>query len=132
MPPDVVARGMTEARVPSGRRGTLRLAFSNLSLARKVSLIPALTLLLMGLMLAVAVQMSERNTAGLRALDRDVFEPLNRAQTLIDGITMLHTRLFVLLSMGTNEANPVAQKADAEALIVRLDAAVRDVGHFLD
>ena len=49
----------------------------------------------MGLMLAVAVQMGQRNTGALRALDRDVFEPLNRAQTLKDEIALLHTRLFV-------------------------------------
>jgi diguanylate cyclase (GGDEF)-like protein len=129
---DVEADGMTEGRPPSRLRGRFHTAFANLSLGCKVALIPALTLLLMGLMLGVAVQMSERNTAALRALDRDVFEPLNRAQTLIDAITLLHTRLFVLLSMGTNEANPVAQKANAEALILRLDTEVASFGHFLD
>jgi diguanylate cyclase (GGDEF)-like protein len=123
--------GTTRGHTSSRRRGRLQIAFSNLSLGCKVALIPALTLLLMGLMLAVAVQMSERNTAALRTLDRDVFEPLNRAQTLIDGITLLHTRLFVLLSMGNNESNPVAQKANAEALVQELDTAVTDFGQFL-
>jgi hypothetical protein len=37
--------------------------------------------------------MGKRNTAALRALDRDVFEPLNRAQTLKDEITLLHANL---------------------------------------
>lgn len=114
-----------------GRRTPLDTFFSNLSLAHKVALIPALTLLLMGLMLAVAVQMGERNTAALRVLDRDVFEPLNRAQTLKDDITLLHTRLFALLSIGNNETNPAAQKANAEALAARLDTEVRNVARFL-
>ena len=112
--------------------GPLDTAFSNLSLARKVALIPALTLLLMGLMLAVAVRLGEQNTAALRALDRDVFEPLNRALTLRDEIALLHTRLFALLSTGINEANPAAQKANAEALIARLDVEVSNVARFLD
>jgi diguanylate cyclase (GGDEF)-like protein len=116
-------------RVRRGREGTV---FSDLSLGRKVALIPALTLLLMGLMLAVAVQMGERNTLALRALDRDVFDPLNRAQTLKDGITLLHTRLFALLSIGNNETNPAAQKAHAEALLARLNAAEKNVAGFLD
>jgi diguanylate cyclase (GGDEF)-like protein len=122
------------ARAGPDRRRSLPpgAAFNSLSLARKVALIPALTLLLMGLMLAVAVQMGERNTMALRALDRNVFEPLSRAQTLKDGITLLHTRLFALLSIGNNETNPVAQKANAEALIARLDAEVLDVNLFLD
>ena len=94
----------------------------NLSLARKVALIPALTLLLLGLMLTVATRMGERNTGALRALDRDVFEPLNLAQTLKDEITLLHTRIFALLSIGINETNPAAQKASAEAVLLRLEA----------
>ena len=64
----------------------------------------------MGVMLAVAAHMGERNTAALRALDHDVFEPLNRAQTAKDGITLLHAHLFALLSLGTNESDPVAQR----------------------
>ena len=111
---------------------TFSSAFSSLSLARKVALIPALTLLLMGLMLVVAVQMGQRNTAALSALDRDVFEPLNRAQTLKDGITLLHTRLFEVLSISNNENNPVAQKANTQALIARLDAETLQVAGFLD
>jgi diguanylate cyclase (GGDEF)-like protein len=105
---------------------------SNLSLSRKVALIPALTLLLMGLMLTIAVHMGEQNTDALRTLDRDVYGPLNRAQTLKDGITLLHTRLFALLSIGNNESNPAAQKANAEALTARLDTEVANVRHFLD
>ena len=57
-------------------RCALSSGFSSLSLARKVALIPGLTLLLMGLMLAVAVRMGDRNTVSLRGLDNDVFEPL--------------------------------------------------------
>ena len=86
-------------------------ALFNLSLGRKVALIPALTLLLMGMMLTVAMRMGERNTGALRVLDRDVFEPLNRAQTLKDEITLLHTRLFALLSIGNNETNPVGSES---------------------
>jgi PAS domain-containing protein len=106
--------------------------FRNLSLARKVALIPALTLLLMGLMLSVALQMGERNTAALRALDRDVFEPLNRAQTLKDEITLMHTRLFALLSLGNTEADPAAQKSGADAVIRQLDTAAVHFDQFLD
>ena len=103
----------------TNRPAPSRTTLLNLSLGRKVALIPALTLLLMGLMLAVAMQMGERNTGALRDLDRDVFEPLNRAQTLKDEITLLHTRLFALLSIGNNETNPAAQKASADALIAQ-------------
>ncbi len=106
--------------------------FRNLSLGHKVALIPALTLLLMGLMLAVAVRTSQQNTAALSALDRDVFEPLSRAQTMKDGITQLHTRLFELLSLGTNQSDPAAQKAAAAALIVQLDAEVARFAGLLD
>ena len=126
------ASGAAFAAPDRRHHGPLGTAFSNLSLARKVALIPALTLLLMGLMLAVAVRLGEQNTAALRALDRDVFEPLNRALTLRDEITLLHTRLFALLSTGINEANPAAQKANAEALIARLDVEVSNVARFLD
>jgi hypothetical protein len=93
-----------------GGLGPPRTMLRNLSLARKVALIPALTLLLIGLMLTLAMRMGERNTAALRVLDRDVFEPLNRAQMLKDRITLLHTHLFALLSVGNNETNPAAQK----------------------
>jgi diguanylate cyclase (GGDEF)-like protein len=108
------------------------IALGNLSLARKVALIPALTLMLMGLMLAVALQTGEQNTSALRALDRDVFEPLARAQTLKDRITLLHTRLFALLSIGNNETDPAAQKANADALIGRLEAEAANFDNFLN
>jgi len=122
------------AQVPAQPRGPglSRAVFRNLSLGHKVALIPALTLLLMGLMLAVAVQTGERNTAALSALDRNVFEPLNRAQTMKDGITQLHTRLFALLSLGTNQSDPAAQKAAASALITQLDEEVKKFGRLLD
>jgi diguanylate cyclase (GGDEF)-like protein len=123
---------MTDTAIPFGGRGISRAAFSSLSLARKVALIPALTLLLMGLMLTVAVRMGEQNTAALSALDSDVFEPLNRAQTLKDEITLLHTRLFALLSIGNNESNPLAQKASAAALMAHLDVETTNVARFLD
>ena len=121
-----------KASIPFARRGRPRIAFSDLSLALKVALIPALTLLVMGVMLAVAAQMGERNTAALRALDHDVFEPLNRAQTTKDGITLLHAHLFALLSLGNNEFDPVAQRARAEKLVARLDAETKDFSRFLD
>ena len=121
-------------QVPPGFRGpgTPRAAFRNVSLGHKVALIPALTLLLMGLMLAVAEQTGERNTAALGGLDRNVFEPLNRAQTMKDGITQLHTRLFALLSLGTNQSDPAAQKAAAGALIAQLDEEVDRFDRLLD
>src|SRR5580658_4041140 len=106
------------------RTGAGRVVFRDLSLGHKVALIPALTLLLMGLMLAVGVRTGARNTAALSTLDRDVFEPLNRAQTLKDGITQLHTRLFALLSLGTNQSDPAAQKAAAGTLLAQLDEEV--------
>jgi diguanylate cyclase (GGDEF)-like protein len=114
------------------RPASPRSALGPLTLARKVALIPALTLLLLGLILTVAVQMGARNTTALRALDRDVFEPLSRAQTLKDGVTLLHTRLFALLSIGNNESDPVAQKAGADALALRIDKETANFKQFLD
>ena len=121
-----------KASIPFARRGGPRIAFSDLSLALKVALTPALTLLVMGVMLAVAAQMGERNTAALRVLDHDVFEPLNRAQTAKDGISLLHAHLFALLSLGNNEYDPVAQRARAEKLVARLDAETKHFSVFLD
>jgi diguanylate cyclase (GGDEF)-like protein len=109
-----------------------RRAPGSLSLARKVVLIPALTALLLGLMLAVAMRMGERNTEALRALDRDVFEPLSRAQTLKDDVTLLHTRLFALLSIGNNQANPALQRSGADALALQIDSETVKFDHFLD
>ena len=114
-------RGDRTGKRPAPPGAASRTALRNLSLGRKVALIPALTLLLMGMMLAVAMQMGERNTGALRVLDRDVFEPLNRAQTLKDEITLLHTRLFALLSIGNNETNP----AGPESQRGRADRAAR-------
>jgi diguanylate cyclase (GGDEF)-like protein len=114
------------------RKFSPREAVSNLSLAYKIALIPAITLLLIGLMLAGVIRVGERQTAALRALDSDVFEPLNRAQTLKDEITLLHTHLFALLSLGTNVADPIVQAASAEALLTQLGAAVTDVARFLE
>ena len=122
----------TPDRQATTRQAPSRTTLLSLSLGHKVALIPALTLLLMGLMLAVAMQMGERNTGALRDLDRDVFEPLNRAQTLKDEITLLHTRLFALLSIGNNETNPMAQKASADALIAQLNVEVANFDRFLD
>jgi diguanylate cyclase (GGDEF)-like protein len=132
MVPDGGALDATQ--MPAQFRGpaTPRAVFRNLSLGRKVALIPALTLLLMGLMLAVAVQTGKQDTAALSALDRDVFEPLNRAQTMKDGITQLHTRLFALLSLGTNQSDPAAQKLAAGALIAHLDEQVSRFDRLLD
>jgi hypothetical protein len=93
-----------EAARPFAFRGVRRVAFSDLSLALKVALIPAITLLVMGVMLSIAAHMGERNTAALRALDLDVFEPLNRAQTTKDGITLLHARLFALPHLATTNS----------------------------
>ncbi len=132
VPDDDAAVGVTQGPARFRGLGTPRALFRNLSLGRKVALIPGLTLLLMGLMLAVAVQTSEQNTAAMSALDRDVFEPLNRAQTMKDGITQLHTRLFALLSLGTNQFDPASQKAAAGALIAQLDEEVKSFGRLLD
>jgi diguanylate cyclase (GGDEF)-like protein len=107
-------------------------ALGNLALVRKVALIPALTLLLLGLMLTVALQMGQRNTEALRALDRDVFEPLSLAQILKDRVTLLQTRLFGLLSIGNNETNPAAQRASADAFLRQLDTEAVNFKHFLD
>ena len=104
----------------------------HLSLARKVALIPTLTMVLMVVMLAVAIQTGEQQTTAMRTLDHDVFEPLNRAQTLKAETTLLHTRLFALLSLGINEADPSAQKANAGALLMQLDATTVNIGRFLD
>jgi len=109
-----------------------RISLGNLSLARKVALIPALTLLLLGLTLTVAMRMGEQNTGALRALDRNVYEPLNLAQTLKDETTLLHTRIFALLSIGINETNPAAQKASADAVLLRLDAERASFNRLLD
>src|ERR1700722_18208691 len=122
----------TEAVAKRQKTDAGRVVFRDLSLGRKVALIPALTLLLMGLMLAVGVRTGELNTAALSALDRDVFEPLNRAQTLKDGITQLHTRLFALLSLGTNQSDPAAQKAASDVLIAQLDEEVARFARLLD
>jgi diguanylate cyclase (GGDEF)-like protein len=111
---------------------SLRTMLRDLSLPRKVAMIPAITLLLMGLMLTVAMQMGERNTTALRVLDRDVFEPLNRAQMLKDRVTLLHTHLFALLSIGNNEANPFAQQAEAAAVLQQLAGEKLNFNHFLD
>jgi diguanylate cyclase (GGDEF)-like protein len=113
------------------RRTWPGIALGNVSLVRKVALIPALTLLLMGLMLTVALQMGDRNTDGLRTLDRDVFEPLSRAQTLKDEITLLHTHLFALLSIGNNETNPTAQKANADTVLSQISTAVANFDRFV-
>jgi diguanylate cyclase (GGDEF)-like protein len=129
---DALSTNEVPDRQGSAHRKPRRTVLLNLSLGRKVALIPALTLLLMGMMLTVAMQMGERNTSALQVLDRDVFEPLNRAQTLNDEITQLHTRLFALLSIGNNETNPLAQKASSDALIEQLAIEVANFNHFLD
>ena len=105
---------------------------SDMPLGRKVALIPMLTLLLTGLMLALSVYTGVRNTAALRVLDNAVFEPLDQAQTLKDGITLLHTRLFALLSIGNNQVNPDAQTASAADLLARLETQERTFNAFLD
>lgn len=110
---------------PAGRwRGTLSLRY-------KVALTPTLILLMMGLMLAVAGRMGERNTAALRALDQNVFEPLNQAQSIKGGITLVHTRLFALLATNANEVNQAAQKTKAAILLGQLEAEETRLADFL-
>ncbi|WP_158258254.1 putative bifunctional diguanylate cyclase/phosphodiesterase [Rhodopila globiformis] len=112
------------------RRWWLR-TLSDLPLGRKVALIPALTLLMASLMLALFVHLGVRNTAALRALDHAVYEPLNQAQTLKDDITRLHTRLFAVLAIGNDRVDPAARKASAADLAARLDATVTAFNAFL-
>jgi hypothetical protein len=66
-------------------------------------------------MLVFAMQTGERSTTALRALDVDVFEPPIRAQIAKDGITLVHTSLYGMLSIGADEVNPVAQTAKGAA-----------------
>ncbi|HUB46695.1 MAG TPA: EAL domain-containing protein [Acetobacteraceae bacterium] len=127
----MVTPGTRAQLEPASDAPPSRIALGNMSLARKVALIPALTLLLLGLMLTVATRMGERNTIALRALDRDVFEPLNLAQMLKDETTLLHTRIFALLSIGINETNPAAQTASADAVLLRLDAETANFNRLL-
>ncbi|HEY0183077.1 MAG TPA: EAL domain-containing protein [Rhodopila sp.] len=122
---------LPDARVEQPPRVRVRSARLGFSLARKLALIPAITLLLMGLILAVALEMGEQHIAALGVLDRDVFEPLSRAQTMKDEITLLHTKLFALLSIGNNEADPVAQKAAANAVVRRLEGTAAEFDRFL-
>jgi diguanylate cyclase (GGDEF)-like protein len=125
------AVGMQMGRAPSKAGRSLWTAVNNLSLSLKVALTPGLTLLLMGLMLIVSVRMGEQNTRALRMLDRDVFEPLNRAEMLKDEITALHTRLFALLLVGNNEINPTVQRIAAADLIELLDTEAAKFDSFL-
>ncbi len=49
-----------------------------------------------------------------------------------DGITLLHAHLFALLSLGTNEFDPIAQRDRTEKLIARLDTETKNFSRFLD
>jgi hypothetical protein len=82
--------------------------------------------------LAFAVQTGERSTTALRALDVDVLEPFNRAQMAKDGIMLVHTSLYGMLSIGADEVNPVAQNAKGAALQALLDAQTAGFSGFLD
>src|SRR5580658_569855 len=77
--------------------------FRDLPLARKVLLIPVLTLLLLGVILAVAVNDAACNTATLKHLDQDTFAPLHRGLVLKDRMSLIHGRLFALLSKKVTE-----------------------------
>lgn len=106
-------------------------AFRNLPLARKVALIPTITLGIMALMFFLAARTGEQSTATVQALDYNVFEPLIEAETAKDDITLLQTRLLSLISIGTNENNPAAQRAAADKVLSSLDRRAERFDQFL-
>jgi diguanylate cyclase (GGDEF)-like protein len=91
--------------------------FQDLPLARKVLLIPLLTLLLLGLILGVAVNDAASNTATLKRLDRDTFAPLHRGLVLKDRMSLIHGRLFALLSKKVTENDPVGWNNEAASIV---------------
>ena len=88
----------------------------NLPLARKVVLVPLLTLCLMGVILGVAIFNARANTAALENLERHAILPARDAAFLMDRITLTHGRLFALLSKRANESDPEGWARDAAAV----------------
>ncbi|MDO9714183.1 EAL domain-containing protein [Paracraurococcus lichenis] len=95
----------------------IRRLLHDLPLARKLLLVPAVTTALAGIMVALAVNAVRTDVAAVRALDRDVFEPLNAAHHLHEGVSLLHAGLTALLLKGVVETN-AREEWDAAAAVM--------------
>ncbi len=91
--------------------------FRDLPLARKVLLIPGLTLCLMGCILGTAIFNARSNIQALEHLERDAILPARNAAYMSDRITLIHGRLFALLSKRVNESDPDGWARDADGVL---------------
>ena len=87
--------------------------FRNLPLARKVLLIPGLTLLLLGSILGLAVNDAATHITSLKHQKDNAFAPLYRGLVLKDHMSSVHGQLFALLSKRATEDDPVGWKRQA-------------------
>jgi diguanylate cyclase (GGDEF)-like protein len=94
--------------------------FKNLPLARKVLLIPSLTLLLLGLIVGVAVNDAATHMATLRHQRDNGFAPLHWGLVLKDNMSLVHGKLFALQSKKATEDDPIGWKNQAASLVESL------------
>jgi diguanylate cyclase (GGDEF)-like protein len=91
--------------------------FRNLPLARKVLLIPGLTLLLLGSILGLAVNDAATHITSLKHQKDNAFAPLYRGLVLKDHMSSVHGQLFALLSKRATEDDPVGWKRQAASSV---------------
>jgi diguanylate cyclase (GGDEF)-like protein len=94
--------------------------FRDLPLARKVLLIPALTLLLLGLILGVAVSDAASHIESLKRQNNNGFAPLHRGLVLKDQMGLIHGRLFALLAERATENDPSGWQSEAAVIVEAL------------
>ena len=106
-------------------------ALRNLSLFHKIALALGLSVSLMSAVLVYSAHINARHTEALRALDRDVLEPLDRAERLRNEIAALQTRLLSLIA-AENQSIPAMPSSPANELAARLDRLEVDFPRVMD
>jgi methyl-accepting chemotaxis protein len=94
--------------------------FKNLGLASKTLVAPAVMLVALVAMAALAVTNASRQEDATHHLDAAIFEPLSRALETRDAATLFHARLFAFMSSAANENDAQKKEKDAAALAPEL------------
>ncbi len=95
------------------------LRFNNLPVAIKVFLAPGLLIAALVATGILALTAFNAQIATTQRLDRAVFEPLRQALEVRDRATLIHARLFALMSAAANETD--SKKLDAESASLSRD-----------
>ncbi|HEX2653482.1 MAG TPA: HAMP domain-containing methyl-accepting chemotaxis protein [Xanthobacteraceae bacterium] len=105
--------------------------FNNLPIAIKVFLAPGLSIAALLFIGLIAISALNMQISAVEELDGKVYEPLGRSLKIRDHATLIHSRLFALMSSAANETDTKKRDADAARLQAEVESYSKELDTFV-